>query len=152
MIFRYYWQDVDYQISNIHRKIKWANITPDMLVGVVRGGLIPATLLSYRMELPVRSLQWQRRDRNKIDPFHIKEILFETETGVVIVDDILDSGLTLREIAAEVEVIKSHFPEREFIVNYAVCVKRAELESPIPNLIFGTELADFDWVHFPWGE
>lgn len=152
MIFRYYWQDIDTQVSRIRIGIKRLGLTPDLIVGITRGGLIPATLLAYKMELPVCSLQWQRRDLEQVrDHVQLAEILLASKTGVVIVDDVLDSGNTLREIDEYARKLQSEHDEYAS-VDYAVCVKRTELTSPVPNLIFGTELENFDWINFPWGQ
>lgn len=152
MVFRFYWQDIDSQVSNILNGIKRLNIKPDLIVGITRGGMIPATMLAYKMGLPVCSLQWQCRDLDQVrDRIQLGVILLTSKSGVVIVDDILDSGSTLREIGEYAKSLKSE-NEEIATVNYAVCVKRTELSSPVPNLVYGTELENFDWVYFPWGE
>lgn len=152
MIFRYYWQDIDAQVAKIDNHIKRTAITPEIIVGVVRGGLIPATLLAYRMNLPVCSLQWQCRDLNKFRSYNQLRDILESFKTVILVDDVMDSGNTIREINDYIQVLHVKEPDGYAEVNYAVCVKRTEVESPVPNLIFGDELANFDWVHFPWGD
>jgi hypoxanthine phosphoribosyltransferase len=154
MIHRYSWLDIDQQVTNIRIGIKRLELKPDLIVGVTRGGLIPATLLAYDMGLTVRSLQWQRRDLAKeCDADQLVDIIIQSKTGVIIVDDVLDSGRTIREIDECVQMYKQDHPDNEYApVNYAVCVKRTELPSPVPKLIVGEELADFDWVNFPWGD
>jgi len=155
--YRYFWQGIDAQVTKIRSSIKRLNFNPDMIVGISRGGLIPATLLSYMMGLPVCSLQWQRRDLAKQrDHTQLREILLASKTGIVIVDDILDSGETLREIDEYIRYFlgSNELDERDkkVPVRYAVCVKRAEVTSPVPDLIYGVQLENIDWVVFPWGE
>jgi hypoxanthine phosphoribosyltransferase len=152
MIFRYYWQDIDAQVARIGNSIKRKEITSDIIVGIARGGLIPATLLAYRMNLPICSLQWQSRDLDKSRDYNqLRDILCSFKS-IILIDDILDSGNTLREINDYIGVLHVKEPDQYAAVNFVVCVKRTELESPVPNLIFGDELANFDWVHFPWGD
>lgn len=153
MIIRHYWSDIEQQIAHLVLAIKRNNLNPDMIVGVTRGGLIPATLLSYKLKVPVCSLQWQCRDLQRTrDYFQLKEIMLESKTGILIVDDILDSGTTLSEINFYASLFARDDSETWTPVNYAVCIKRTETASPVSNLLTGDELTDFDWVVFPWGE
>jgi hypoxanthine phosphoribosyltransferase len=78
--------------------------------------------------------------------------MLESKTGILIVDDIVDSGTTLHEINDYSKIIERDHPDQWVPVTYAVCVKRAEIVKPVPNIIFGTELESFTWVNFPWGE
>lgn len=151
MVFRYFWQDVDTQVSRLSSSIKRLQFRPDMVVGIARGGLVPATILSYCLDVPVCSLQWQHRDlEQKKDTNQLEEIMIASKTGIVIVDDILDSGKTLKGIHETVATLLNEYPTVSIPIVYAVCVKRSEQASPVPNLIFGTELENFDWVYFPW--
>lgn len=68
------WKDMELYIENV---VNWANsnnIKPTGVYGIPRGGLILATLLSYRMNIP---------------------LLLAPTQGCIIIDDIADSGRTL---------------------------------------------------------
>ena len=68
------WKDledfVDSLIDEMHRQ----NFKPTGVYGIPRGGLIPATLISYKLDIP---------------------LLLNASKGCLIVDDIADSGRTL---------------------------------------------------------
>lgn len=151
MYFHYSWLNIENQVDNLILQIKQAKLNPDMIVGVVRGGLIPATLISYKLDIPVCSLQWNCRDLNQTRDYdQLKEIMLKSKTGIIIVDDILDSGTTLREIDFYASMFARDNSETWSTVNYAVCIKRTDTNSPVPNLMVGEDLDNFEWVFFPW--
>lgn len=101
-------------VSSICRDISLEEWKPDLVVGITRGGLLPAKLISHYFNVPMHSLDVSLRDNNisvsdlglsadalgcvpkqdklgtSIDPFYRKNIL--------IVDDINDSGDTFNWI------------------------------------------------------
>lgn len=68
------WQDMEAYVDELVAVLNEKNIRPIGVYGVPRGGLILATLLSYKMNIP---------------------LLLNAAEGCVIVDDIADSGRTL---------------------------------------------------------
>jgi hypoxanthine phosphoribosyltransferase len=72
------------QISSSHR--------PDYLCGIYRGGLVPAVHLSYKLNIPLLTLN--RRDPKSATA--IREYLTSPRSSVIMVDEIIDSGETVR--------------------------------------------------------
>ena len=70
----------------------------DFVIGVARGGLIPAVELSHYLETPMISLFWQTRDG--IAPTELPADIEDRirNKRILIVDDICDSGETLHQI------------------------------------------------------
>ena len=115
-------------VSNIARKLLLGSWKPDYIVGVVRGGLTPALLLSHYLNVPMHTLNVSLRDneegesnlwmaedalgpnsRNRFvnDENDIEGILSAasdllenggTYKNILIVDDINDQGTTLNWI------------------------------------------------------
>lgn len=81
--------NLEHDVSKMH---------PDLIVGIARGGLLPALHLSHGLNIPMMSIQWQTRDAEikEIKP-EIIQALKENKT-VVFVDDINDTGRTFEEI------------------------------------------------------
>jgi uncharacterized protein len=75
-----------------------ARFKPDVIVGIIRGGLLPALHFSHALDRPLVTIQWQTRDGSKrtVDPQLVKMI--ESGRHVVFVDDINDSGLTFTQL------------------------------------------------------
>ena len=59
-----YYKNRDYVglVSQIGRKIATSGWRPDYVVGITRGGLYPALLLSHYLDVPMQTLSVQLRD------------------------------------------------------------------------------------------
>ena len=103
----YSWKDISDAVSEISISLK---MNPDLIVGVARGGLVPAVMFSHELNKPMEVLYWSTRDflKQKVDLF-IE--LAKTNTKVLIVDDLVDSGKTLVQIK---EAIKEHCPNLRY--------------------------------------
>ena len=58
----YSWQQVQGAVLEIARQMSAHNWRPDYIVGITRGGAIPAVLLSQYTGIPMRPLQVSLRD------------------------------------------------------------------------------------------
>ena len=95
----YSWQDVENQTQEILRQLQRDAWRPDYVVGLTRGGLMPANLISQYLECPMECLKVSLRD-NANQPesnLWMAEDAFE-QKRILIVDDINDSGATLNWI------------------------------------------------------
>ena len=70
----------------------------DYIVGVVRGGAIPAVILSHKLKVPLIAVEWSTRDGGEKEHncWIPEELLLNKK--VLIVDDIIDDGTTIREL------------------------------------------------------
>ena len=130
------WKKFDQAIEDIRHHYQSKSIK--MIIGISRGGLVPAVSLSHKLSIPMDSLVWQTRDGDtgrdiqKLEQlsnkYRSKEILF--------VDDICDSGKTIREI-------QNWFPDASF----ATLIDKIPEEGLVEYapLRFGDE-----WIIFPW--
>lgn len=87
-------------IKDIANQVKTSGFDPDYLVGIVRGGCIPAVYLSHALSKPVNMVHWSSRDNlvggNESNCW-IPEDIIEGKR-VLIVDDIVDGGDTITQI------------------------------------------------------
>lgn len=111
------WADVEGQVINIARQITNSDWKPDYIVGITRGGLVPATLLSQWFNVPCETLKISLRDHESTEsntwmaedafgyvPLEKREETTNPPTylpytsnsmkNILIVDDINDSGAT----------------------------------------------------------
>lgn len=121
----YSWADIQGACLDIARQLAKDQWRPDYIVGISRGGLIPATLLSHYLDVPMKPLQVSLRDGGEcvsdcgmaedalgypkqerliFDENDIASILDaagslleegENFKNILIVDDINDSGATI---------------------------------------------------------
>jgi xanthine phosphoribosyltransferase len=171
-------EDHQQLISKICRDIAVRdNWRPDYVVGITRGGLVPAVMISHYFDVPCHTLKvslrdgdqsecesnfWmsedafgyvgkeQRNDDNPSDPAARKNIL--------IVDDINDSGDTLNWIMKDWE--SSCLPSSdEWItiwnnnVRFAAVVDNLDSRCTVGIDYVGKEInkaEDDVWVVFPW--
>jgi hypothetical protein len=99
------WDDIVEYTIIIHEKLLFMNWVPNLVVGLTRGGLLPATLLSHRLGVRMNSLDVSLRDGSGEG----KPILtmsnipvYMTHTSkILIVDDINDSGETFEWIRTD---------------------------------------------------
>ena len=114
------WNDIENQIDNLIQQISKSNENIVAVYGLPRGGLIPAVLISHKMgikyvnEWPLAKHLWHPDD-------------------VLIVDDICDSGKTLKGYT-----------------NYPTATLHYK-PSAVAKPTFYSDVADEDvWIVYPW--
>ena len=60
------WTNVENQTQEILRQLHQDGWTPDYVVGLTRGGLVPANLISQYLEVPMETLKVSLRDDNSL--------------------------------------------------------------------------------------
>lgn len=92
------WHDVEHYTQDILRQLHNDSWRPDYILGITRGGLVPANLISQYLRVPMHALHVSLRDGS--DPesnLWAAEDAYEGK-NILIVDDINDSGATLNWI------------------------------------------------------
>lgn len=96
MAYKYSFHDYSNDILNLYRKIVDSGTKYDLVVGVARGGVIPAVHLSHLLEVPYATLQWSTA-KDRVQERSNPHIMC-AKGPVLIVDDIVDDGGTMRGI------------------------------------------------------
>lgn len=90
-------------VEQIAKQVEESGYVPDLIVGIVRGGSVPAVYLSHRLKIPVQMIHWNTRDDTRWGNESNCWIPEEIQEGlkVLIIDDIVDGGDTIRELLAD---------------------------------------------------
>lgn len=173
----YTWQDVENQTQEILRQLQRDAWMPDYVVGLTRGGLTPANLISQYLEVPMHTLKVQLRDGAESESnlwmaedafgYTLKDeqVLGEfdyaiTAKKILIVDDINDSGATLNWIKEDWQsgCLPTH---KRWSGVWGTNVRVAVLvdnESSASELKINYSAVDLNkaeedvWIVFPWEE
>ena len=93
----YSWQDIEAMCTNIVKQMYADNYKPDYIVGITRGGNIPATIISNMLDIPCEAMKVSFRNDDRVDTdFWLKEHILDK--NILIVDDINDTGATFKWI------------------------------------------------------
>lgn len=102
------YNDIDGMLNTIYRKMAIDNYKPDVVVGLVRGGLIPAVHMSHYFDVPLVAYKYSLRDHpGADDESKLHQVLFDYE-NVLIVDDICDEGHTLHDVMNQISAMAPH--------------------------------------------
>lgn len=106
------WGEVEDAIDDVASKIRASGLKPDVIIGIMRGGVIPARLLADALDvqeiLTMEIKLYQSIGVKSAQPY-IKYPIIRELRGLktLIVDDISDSGLSLQ---LAVEAVSLYYP------------------------------------------
>lgn len=122
--------------------------TPDFLIGIGRGGLVPAVYLSHALGLPTLSVDHSAQVHDFAGAA-LERLAARTREGerLLVVDDINDSGATigkLRALLAEAHAAEAH-------IRFATLLDNIRSTSRVDYRARTIDRAEMkDWFVFPW--
>lgn len=164
--------DLRGQVLELARKIEKSGWRPDYVVGITRGGLFPAVMLSHWFDVPCETLKVSLRDDGQCesncwmadDAYGYVTPIGEDASNsdpamrknILIVDDINDSGETIAWIKQDWQ--GSCLPDRSEWqdiwhgnVRFAVLVNNLASKSYVDYQAEEVNKANDDvWIVFPW--
>lgn len=127
------WRDIERIVNSLYEQVKDNGYTA--VVGLARGGVVPAVMLSHRLGIKFETVTWQTRDGEFKEIGRLNNIV--NREKVLIVDDICDSGLTLTEV-------KMNHPDAD------VAVLTTKIDTKLVDFVGEAYYNDDRWVIFPW--
>jgi xanthine phosphoribosyltransferase len=116
------------------------------IVAITRGGLVPAAVIARELNLRmieticVASYDYKKQGELQIiKPVadHIMKLGAKGSSGLLIVDDLVDTGKTAK-------VVRELLPSAHFAAVYAKPMGRPLVDT------FITEVSQDTWIYFPW--
>jgi xanthine phosphoribosyltransferase len=112
------------------------------IVAITRGGMAPAMIIAR--ELDVRTVDtvsvksYSHQDQSEAEVLKAPDAgIIGDGTGILIIDDLVDSGKTLR-------LVRELYPNAHFATVYAKPEGRDMVDT------FITEVSQDTWIFFPW--
>jgi hypoxanthine phosphoribosyltransferase len=152
-IIDYSYDDFCNGINIIAKKIQNSDFKPDYIVGIVRGGSIPAVYLSHKLKIPVQMIHWSTRDvtdwGNESNIWIPEDI--NDGKKVLIVDDIVDGGETIKTLLEDWR--NSLFDDTLQVDNIRISAMVYNTSQDVKVDFYDRTIdrtIDYRWVHFPW--
>lgn len=134
------WQEFHSDTKQLVEKIKAAG-TFNRIVAVSRGGLIPAGIIAY--ELNIRNCETINMSsyeadgtRRPDDKIELRANLDNIDSQTLIIDDLSDTGRTYK-------ILRGLFPQAKFVTVYSKAAGVSEVD------IYARLMPD-QWIEFPW--
>ena len=133
----YTWEQIEGMTQDILRQIKDEKF--DAVVGLTRGGLTPAVLVSQYLDIPMHTLKVSLRDHAEQESLKVLDKL--SGQRVLVIDDINDTGATIN-------YIKEHWIGN---LTYAVLINNEASDADVDySSININKMEDDVWIVFPW--
>ena len=166
----YSWSEVEGLTLELIRQISCDGWRPDYVVGLTRGGLTPANLISQYLEVPMECLKVSLRD-DTTPPEHNSWMAEDAHGGyfdknnpkqfmrrnILVVDDINDSGATLNWIkqdwessAPNIESYWSQIWNENVRVAVLVNNEASEYKRIDYSAVDINKAEEDSWIVFPW--
>ncbi|MDE8650291.1 phosphoribosyltransferase [Novosphingobium album (ex Liu et al. 2023)] len=143
-----YYEDFLAKVRLLSRQIEQSGWLPEFVIGVGRGGLVPAVYISHQLELPMLSIDHSAKVPGFADELLAKVAAMSAAgTRLLFVDDINDSGGTIQYIRDLLEARGCANGNLRFAVIINNQRSRVEVD-------LWAEMIDRDedkrWFVFPW--
>jgi hypoxanthine phosphoribosyltransferase len=138
------WHQVEKGAAFLSLKIAQdQTFTPTAIIGLARGGLVPAVIMSHLLNVKMFPVSYSSKRGNGEYKEH-ENVLpeFPITWNILIVDDICDTGYTLREVT-------EHYHREGHVVRAATLFYK-EGAVVQPEFIWQTIPKDANWIEFPW--
>ena len=133
-------------LNKIVQQIENSNWSPNVIISINRGGCVPGIYLSHRLNLKHKVIDIQFRDSNRSPDFKLVKQKIKRFDNILLVDDINDSGKTLKTIYNLSNAYSKKIYNATLIYNQ---------ESIIKTDFYGRMIKrseDKNWYVFPWEE
>lgn len=133
------WEEFHQDTKDLCQKIK-ATGKYNKIIAVSRGGLIPAGIIAYELDIrnneAINFSSYDNDEQRKTQDIEFAAEVGNVDKNTLIIDDLADSGQTF-------QILRQHYPQARFVTVYAKeqGAKQVDIYAKdIPN----------KWIVFPW--
>lgn len=136
------WKKYGDYVSNLISDIELSNLMFDTIVGVAKSGVIPAYTIGQMLNIPIETIHYSSKNgqgsgqHSNVIPDH----LLDTTKKILIVDDLTDSGNTIKELREKIPHAKV-----AVLIHKDTC----QVEPDFFGGIIPKEECSM-WIYFPW--
>lgn len=138
------WNDLDNIANDIALWTNSINFIPDCIVAIARGGTFLGTLISYKLNKPIKyigiSSYTESNKQTNVEFTQYADI--SNFSKILVIDDIIDSGNTIKAFKDVIELNNSNC-----IFKYAT-IYATENKKQIVD--FYKKIKTYKWIKFPW--
>ncbi len=139
------WEEIEKSVKTVCRKIVESGFEPEVVVGILRGGVVPARLIADELGIDdigiIEIKLYTKIGARKPRPYVRQPLILDVYgKRVLIVDDVSDTGLTLQ---LAMDALRLYLPEE---------VKTATLYVKPWTKLYPDYYSDVvdKWIVFPW--
>ena len=147
------WTEIKNACLELAEKVGGQNLEINYIVGITRGGLAPAVVLSHILGIPLIPVSYSSQSGKGDDKFYSNELpeiqstiardkSFSGMPNLLIVDDIADSGETMAEVN------KFYVDQGHEVHTLVLYYKVGSVFSP--DFYWQKIPVDSGWITFPW--
>ena len=153
------WATVDAACDGFINEMCRDSWCPDLIVGITRGGLVPAVTMSHRLDVPMITVDIKKRDHvessmpNVVEVNYIVDSVVNKGWNILVVDEINDTGTTLNTLVDD--LFQSGLPSENMAdfgkVRMAVIINKESSDCTVEysHMDILPDSDDLWWV-FPW--
>ena len=151
---------VEQHVYNMCRQMDQSMWRPDIVVGLTRGGLVPANMISQYFDVPLETLKVKLRDIKPGEENESKANLANlayTGKHILVVDDINDTGATLDHICRDWQTSFSNPRHWRYLFNasvrFAMLIDNKSSNFSYSVDYYGEQIdksVEDVWIEFPW--
>lgn len=154
------WAEFDALMSVLIGKLAAADVQPDVIVAIARGGLVTSAVLAHHFHCRALGVLTIRRTPSdqplSLPPsgIHLDLLALPDNSDhvqtILLVDDIIGHGLTL---CLAMRVLQEHYPGKRIVLVTLVDDLNLAKDQALAALApyhTAYDMTDADWVVFPW--
>ncbi|KPH60274.1 phosphoribosyltransferase [Novosphingobium aerophilum] len=146
--FLEYYEDFLAKVRQLSRQIQQNEWQPEFVIGVGRGGLVPAVYISHQLGLPMLSIDHSAKIPGFADELIAKVAAMSAQgTRLLFVDDINDTGGTIEYIRGQLTQGGGDHDNLRFAV--VINNKSSKVEVDLWSEVID-RADDKRWFVFPW--